>query len=107
MDLFNTLSTAATARKILLLIEASPAKVMTCALITSTDLEKDLDAAKEVTGGADVPLAKMDGRPTNSHGQLAMVCGQSVPPDEGRSPLARQGSPCTQGHGMHPTRALV
>jgi hypothetical protein len=28
------------------------------------------------------------------------------PCDEDRSPLARHGSPCTRGHGMHPTRAL-
>jgi hypothetical protein len=35
---------------------------------------------------------------------LAMVCGQWVPRDEGRSPPARQGSPCTRGHGMHPAR---
>jgi hypothetical protein len=36
---------------------------MPCALVTSTDREKDLDAAKEVTGGADAPSAKMAGRP--------------------------------------------
>jgi hypothetical protein len=43
--------------------EASPAKVMLCALIASIDLQKDLDATKEVTGGASTPLAKMAGRP--------------------------------------------
>jgi hypothetical protein len=45
-------------------------------LIALTDLQKDLDVAKEATRGAGVPLAKMAGRP-------AMVCGQSVPRDEG------------------------
>jgi hypothetical protein len=39
-------------------------------------------------------------------GWPAMVCGQSVPRDEGRSPPARQGSPCTRGHGMNPTHDL-
>jgi hypothetical protein len=46
------------------------------------------------------------GRPTNFHGQPAMVSGQSVPRDEGRSLPTCQGSPCTQGHGTRPTRAL-
>jgi hypothetical protein len=64
--------------------EASPAKVMSCVLITSTDLQKDLDVAKEVTGGASVPLAKIVGRAANSPGRSAMVCGQLVPRDEGR-----------------------
>jgi hypothetical protein len=63
MDPFNVLSTTATARKIPPLKETSPTKVMSCALIASTDLQKDLDAAKEVTGGADAPSAKMPGRP--------------------------------------------
>jgi hypothetical protein len=63
MDPFNPLSTAAIARKIPPLKEAPPTKVMLCALVTSTDLEKDLDAIKEVTGGADAPSAKMAGRP--------------------------------------------
>jgi hypothetical protein len=99
MDPFNALSTTAAARTIPPLKEASPAKVMLCSLITSTDLQKDLDAAKEVTGGASAPSVKMVSRP-------AMVCGQSVPCDEGRSPPARQVSPCTQGHGTCPTRAF-
>jgi hypothetical protein len=53
-----------------------------------------------------VPSAKMSGRPANSPGQPAMVCGQSVPCDEGRSPPARQGSCCTRGHGMRLVCAL-
>jgi hypothetical protein len=68
MDPFNTLSTTAAARKVPQLKEAPPAKVMSGALVASTDLEKDLYVTKEVTGGASVPLAKMAGRP-------AMVCG--------------------------------
>jgi hypothetical protein len=36
----------------------------------------------------------------------AMVCGQLIPRDEGRSPPARQGSPCTRGRGTHLTHAL-
>jgi hypothetical protein len=63
MDPFNALSTAAAARKIPPLKEAPLAKVMLCALVTSTDLEKTLDAVKEVTRGAVAPSAKMAGRP--------------------------------------------
>jgi hypothetical protein len=74
MDPFNALSTATTARKIPLLKEASPAKVMSCALVASTDLHKDLDAAKEVTEGAGAPSVQMVGR-------SAMVCGQPVSRD--------------------------
>jgi hypothetical protein len=81
MDPFNALSTAATARKIPPLKETPPAKVMQCALITSIDLEKDLDAAKEVTGGVDMPSAKMADRLANP-GRSAMVCGHSAPHDE-------------------------
>jgi hypothetical protein len=68
--------------------------------------QKDLDAAKEVTGRAGASSTKMAGRPTNSPGRPAMVSGQSVPCDEGRSPPACQGSPCTRGHGTHPVHAL-
>jgi hypothetical protein len=57
------MSTAVAARKIPSLKEASPATVMSCALVTLTDLQKDLDAANEVTGEDGVPLTKMDGRP--------------------------------------------
>jgi hypothetical protein len=35
-----------------------------------------------------------------------MVCGQSVPRDEGRSPPVHQGSPYTRGHGTRPAHAL-
>jgi hypothetical protein len=106
MDPFNALSTAAAVRKIPPLKEASPTKVMLCVLVTLTDLQKDLNAAKEVTGGADTPSAKMFDRAANSPGRSAMVCGQSAPHDEGRSPPACQGSPCTQVRGMRLTHAL-
>jgi hypothetical protein len=59
MDPFNALSTAAATREIPPLREAPPTKVMSCALVTSTDLERPLDAAKEVNGGAGVPPVKM------------------------------------------------
>jgi hypothetical protein len=59
----NALSIAAAARKIPPLKEASPAKVMSCKLIASIDLQKELDATKEVTGGADAPSTKMACRP--------------------------------------------
>jgi hypothetical protein len=59
MDPFNALSTIAAARKIPPLKEVPTAKVMSCAFVTLTELEKDLDAAKEVTGGADAPSVKM------------------------------------------------
>jgi hypothetical protein len=48
-----------------------------------------------VTGGAEMPSAKMAGQPANSPGWLVMDYGQSIPRDEGRSPPARQGFPCT------------
>jgi hypothetical protein len=99
MDPFNAPSTTAAARKIPLLKEASPTKVISCVLIASTDLQKDLDVVKEVTGGDDTPSAKMAGR-------SAMVCGQSVHREEGGLSPAHQGFPCTRGHGMHPTCAL-
>jgi hypothetical protein len=76
MDPFNALSTAAATRNIPSLKEAPPTKVMSCALVASTGLEKIVDAMKEVTGGASVPSVKMAGRPANSLGRLAMVCGQ-------------------------------
>jgi hypothetical protein len=63
MDPFNALSTTATARKIPPLKEVSPAKVMLCAFIASTDLHKDLDATKEVTRGACAPSVKMVSQP--------------------------------------------
>jgi hypothetical protein len=106
MDPFNALPTAATTRKIPPLKEASPAKVMSCALVASTDLQKNLDAAKERIGGANVLSVKMVGWLTNSPGWPTMVCRQSVPRDEGRSPTARQGSPYTRGHGTRPVHAL-
>jgi hypothetical protein len=98
MDPFNALSTTVATRKIPLLKEAPPAKVMSCALVTSTDLEMDLDDTKEVTRGADTPSVKMAGR-------SAMVWGHSVPRDEGRPTPAHQSCPCTRGHGTHLARA--
>jgi hypothetical protein len=55
MHPFNAQSTTAATRKIPPLKEAPPTKVMSCAMVATTDLEKDLDAAKEVIGGAGVP----------------------------------------------------
>jgi hypothetical protein len=106
MDAFNDLSTAAAARKILPLKDMLPTKVMSCALVASTDLENDLDAAKEVIGGVGAPSVKMASRSANSPGRSDMVCCHSPPYDEGRSPPAHQCSPCTQGHGTHPAHAL-
>jgi hypothetical protein len=106
MDPFSALSTAATARKILPLKEASPTKVMSCALVALTDLQKDLDAAEEVTGGAGTPSTKMASRPMNSPGRPARVCGRSPPRDESQSPPVSHGSPCTKGRGMRPVHAL-
>jgi hypothetical protein len=65
-----------------------------------------LDASREVIGGADEPSAKMASWPANPPSRPAMVCGQSVPHDEGRSPLAHKGSSYTRGHGTCPVRAL-
>jgi hypothetical protein len=79
MGPFNALSTAAAAKKIPPLKEAPPAKVMSCALVASTDLEKDLDAVKEVTRGVGAPSVKMVGRLADSPGQSAMVCGHLTP----------------------------
>jgi hypothetical protein len=106
MDPFNALSTATAARKIPPLKEAPPAKVMSCVLVASIDLEKDLDAAKQVTGGADTPSTKMANRPANDPSRPTKVCGHSAPRDEGRPPPVRQGSPCTRGCGTHSTHAL-
>jgi hypothetical protein len=36
---------------------------MSCVLVALTDLQEDLDAAKEVTGGTGTPSAKMAGWP--------------------------------------------
>jgi hypothetical protein len=105
MDPFNALSTTVAARRIPPLKKASPTKVMSCTLVASTNLQKDLDASKEVTGGAGVPLVKMVGLPAHSIDWTGMVCGQSVPRDEGHTLPARQGTPCTRGQGMHPTHA--
>jgi hypothetical protein len=100
MDPFNALSTAVAAMKIPPLKEAPPAKVMSCALVALTDLEKDLHAVKEVTGGASTPSAKMVGRPAGH------VLWPFTPRDGGRSPPVHQGSPCSRGRGMYPARAL-
>jgi hypothetical protein len=80
MDPFNALSTDAATRKIPPLKEVLHTKVMSCALVASIDLEKDLDDTKEVGEGVSVPLAKMVGLSANSPGWLAMVCGNAPPP---------------------------
>jgi hypothetical protein len=97
--LINALSTAAAVRKIPPLKEASPGKVMSCALVTSTDLEKDLDAAKEVTGGVVVSFVKMAG-------QLPWSAGHGLWPSLPPPPLTMRGSPCTRDRGMCLARAL-
>jgi hypothetical protein len=98
MDPFNALSTTAATWKIPPLKETPPAKVMSCTLVALTDLD-DLVVAKEVTGGASAPSAKMASR-------SAMVCGHSGPGEEGRPSLAHQGSPYTRGCGTCSARAL-
>jgi hypothetical protein len=100
MDPFNALSTTAAARKIPPLREAPPTKVMSCALVTSTDLKRAFDAVKKVIRGAGTPSVKMADRP--------WFVAIRPPPsrDEDRSPLARQVSPYARGHGTHPVRAL-
>jgi hypothetical protein len=79
MDPFNALFTTTAARKIPQLKEAPLAKVISCALIVSTDLEKDFDATKEVIRGAGVPSVKMASQSAKSPSWLAMVCGHSTP----------------------------
>jgi hypothetical protein len=106
MGPINALSIAVATRKIPPLKEAPPTKVMSCALVALTNLERAFDVVKEVTGGADAPSAKMAGRPANSLGRPTMVCGHSAPRDEGLSPPAHQGSPCARGYGTRPVRAL-
>jgi hypothetical protein len=61
MDPFNALLTAAAVRMIPSLREAPPAKVASCALVASIDLEKALDAAKKVIKGASVSSVMMGG----------------------------------------------
>jgi hypothetical protein len=99
MDPFNTLSTAAAVRMIPPQREASPAKVASCALVASTDLEKALDAVKEVTGGSGTPSAMMAGQP-------AMVGGCMTPLEVGEPSPAHQSSPAAQGCGSRPVHAL-
>jgi hypothetical protein len=77
MDPYKALSTAVAVRKIAPLREAPTGKVMSCALIASTNLERALDAAKEVTRGAGMPLVKMASRPANYPSRPNMVCGHS------------------------------
>jgi hypothetical protein len=76
MDPFNALSTTVAARKISPLKEAPPAKVESCALVAPTNLEKDLDAPKVVTGGAGAPSVNMAGRPTPLASRLWFVATQ-------------------------------
>jgi hypothetical protein len=106
MDPLNALSTTTAARKIPPLKEAPPAKVMSCALVASTDLEKDLDDVKEVTGGASVPSAKMAGVPANSPGRPTMVCGHSAPVMRVNHHQHAKVPLVLEGHRMHPDHAL-
>jgi hypothetical protein len=79
MDPFNALSIAAATRMIPPLREAPPAKVVLCALVASTDLEKAIDAANELIGGAGVPSAMMGGWPSKSPSRPATVGGRLTP----------------------------
>jgi hypothetical protein len=106
MDPFNTLSTVAATRMIPPLRDASPAKVASCVLVASTDLEEALDAAKEDTRGAGTPSAMMAYRSAKSPGRQTMVGGHMTPLKVGQPSPARQSSPCAWGHGSHPFRAL-
>jgi hypothetical protein len=62
-----------------LLRDAGPTKLTSCALVASTDLEKALDAVKEVIEGASAPSAMMGNRPAKSPSQLATVGGRLTP----------------------------
>jgi hypothetical protein len=106
MDPFNALSTAAAARMIPSLREAPPAKVASCALVASIDLEKALDAAKKVIKGASVSSVMMGGRSAESPGRSAAVGGQLTLLEVGQPSPVRQSSPTAQGRGSRPVRAL-
>jgi hypothetical protein len=81
------------------LIEASHAKVTSCALVASTDLEKALGAAKEVIRGAGAPSKMTGGQPTTIGGRL-------TPLEVGQPSPTCQSSPAAQGRGSCPVRAL-
>jgi hypothetical protein len=76
----NALSTATAMRMIPPLREAPPTKVSSCALVASTALEKALDVAKEVIGGASVPLVMMGDQPAKSPSRSATVGSRLTPP---------------------------
>jgi hypothetical protein len=75
IDPLNALSTTAAARMIPLLREAPPAKVASCVLVASTDLEKALDVAKEVIEGADAPSVTTGSQPAKSPNRPTTVGG--------------------------------
>jgi hypothetical protein len=93
MDPFNAISTTVAARMIPPLKEAPPTKVTSCALVTSTDLEKALDAAKEVIGGAGVPSVMMGGQPVKSPSWRATVGVRLTALEVGQPSPAHQSSP--------------
>jgi hypothetical protein len=102
MDPFNALSPATAARMIPPLREAPPTKVTSCALVTSTDLEKALDVVKDIIGGVGAPSVIMGGRPAKSPGRPAAVGGRLTPLEVGQPSPAHQSSPTAQGRGSHP-----
>jgi hypothetical protein len=106
MDPFNALSTATAVRMIPLLREAPPAKVASCALVASTDLEKVIDAVKEVIGGSGVPSTMMAGRPAKSPGRPATIGGRLTPLKVGQPSPACQSSPTAQGRGSRLVRVI-
>jgi hypothetical protein len=102
MDPFNALSTAAATRMIPLLREVATAKVTSRALVASTDLEKALDAMKDVIGGVGVPLAMMSDQLAKPPGRLATVGGQLTPLEVGQPSPVCHSSLAAQGRGLHP-----
>jgi hypothetical protein len=83
VDPFNALSTAAAVRMIPPSREAPPAKVASCALVASTNTEKALDTAKEVTGRSGAPSVMMGGQSAKSPDRPAAVGGRLTPHEVG------------------------
>jgi hypothetical protein len=71
MKSFNVVSIAAAARTILPLKESSMAKVVSCPIVTSNNLDRVLDDTKDVTRGVGSPSVKMAAsRPAMGFGRL-------------------------------------